>query len=458
MIKRRPKFTVIATAALLLFTVAGWASDLSSTARDVSPDGFNERGGRIRFALKQPAFSDATPDNPVFIYVSLSSGATLSQTLVDLDLPDQNRQNQPIYLPLYIRDDIPEFVHCTAPQDTLAVVRWVAGETGFWLRVQRATDTWIESWASPAPIEARSPVFFEVGTDVDQNSRTEDLYFENKANLPYPTRQVADGLGPAVSVMSCMDLRHAWIESTGYQANQRIYAQVAVHRVPADTVLRRETAPDSAQLANFPLGFTGEAIIGRSFDRLCSFHATVEPTTVCATPGSEPQAFTTSWVITDPTCRFQYQRSDRYHAAFDVDSGVGFAVYTDDQGNFADGASVSYRRNTVLLAADVFGGELFLTAFADRDQLFQVGETWYAREAQIYSGFRTDTYNLSLTAVLTDTTFTGPVACHLTVFNTDYALSGNQTPRGDQETFCGPYENKIGEQIAPVATIEICPQ
>lgn len=454
MIKRIQKTSVIAAWAIMLCSIAGSASDLNTTIRDMSPDGFNERGGLVAIALTEPAFIDATPENPVFLFVSLSSGATLAQTLVDLDLPDQNRQHQPIYLPLFIEADLPEFVQCVAPQDTLSVVRWVAGEAGFWLRVQRPMDTWVEAFFSPVPIDARNPAFFIVGRDAEQNTQTEDLYFENKANLPYPTRQVTGQLGPPTSVMNCMDLRNAWVESAGANPNHRIYAQITAHRVPADIVLRQEAAPDSAQLPKFPIGFRGEGIIGRPIASPCTFTAFIEPATVCATAGPAPQTITAEWEISNPIC--SYQRSDRYHAAFDADSGAGFAVSTDAQGNFADAEAVSYRRNTVLLAADVVGGDRFLTAFADRDQLFQVGDTWYAREAQIYSGFHSGTLNLSLTAVLTDNSFRGALNCQLSAFNTDYSASGNQTPRGDQETFCGPYERSMGSHLAPVATIEAC--
>jgi len=184
---------------------------LQSTLNDIDHRGHHQLVGSTTQHVAGNEFPGASPETPVFIRFTLDDNAKLSETLVDQNSNDPII-SKPIYLALeYIRDT--DF-RINAPPESVAIVRWVAGETEIWIAVQSDTSTWlINEQEETKPPDADNEVAFTFGisaiTSKSQNHFDQSNLLFN-TNNPEPA-----GDEDAVSTLLCLDMRESTLPTTG---------------------------------------------------------------------------------------------------------------------------------------------------------------------------------------------------------------------------------------------------
>ncbi len=182
--------------------------ELSTTIRDIAVDHNNQATGTINFSVDSDDFADVTPQDPAYLRLRLDKGATLADSRV---LPGPS--HQAIYLPLAIPDDAFHY-SVAAAADSLAVVRWVAGEHDLWLKISTPTSAWLRNLQTgelEAP-NADTPVSFTIGVSAGRSSADHRRrYTTGKANLAHQTLNGPRHL--AADTQLHVDLRLADLEA-----------------------------------------------------------------------------------------------------------------------------------------------------------------------------------------------------------------------------------------------------
>ena len=197
--------------------------ELTTSINDVFNRGSNELAGSITMRVNANDFNTASTLEPVFIRITLDHNATLSQTLVNLNSVN-GLINKPIYLAMRLNDPGPIF-GLQADRQTVSIVRWVAGESSFWVRVQSDSSTWISTLGgSPRPPEEELTVSWTLGISARLSFNTMATVLpvggQVKRNLPFNTRDVTTaGLAEdAVSTLICCDLTRSDLTTTGVES------------------------------------------------------------------------------------------------------------------------------------------------------------------------------------------------------------------------------------------------
>jgi hypothetical protein len=196
---------------LLLVAALGTCSlfgsvELDTSINDVFHRGSNELAGSITWTVNSDDFSIATTAAPVFIRVTPDHNAALAETLVFL--PGTGRVSDPIHLALKLDGGLGA-VSMVALPEAVSIVRWVEGESSFWIRVQQKSDCWlsVDGGGLVGPSEN-----LEVSWEVGVTARQSDLNHDSNgifANLPFNTRDPNANEGDfvdATSTLICVDL------------------------------------------------------------------------------------------------------------------------------------------------------------------------------------------------------------------------------------------------------------
>lgn len=139
--------------------------------------------GEISGFINRDAFPNASAQEPVYIRVELSLDNRLCETLVD--------PNDPLKPPIYLALATSSFggPSFQANPDALSIVRWIAGETAFWLAVKQPTTT----WESPDNAFPSSVYEWRIGLSGEDSAEVFQFPFqEGQANLPANTRDLTD--------------------------------------------------------------------------------------------------------------------------------------------------------------------------------------------------------------------------------------------------------------------------
>ena len=115
--------------------------DIETTLRDIYYRGTCERAGSMTFRVEGDDFFEPFQDKPCFIRVKLDKGARLCETLVDIRGP--GKPHRPLYLAMKVEGNGTRFLN--ASWDSVAIVRWRAGEDQIWLRIATSSSTWIKT-------------------------------------------------------------------------------------------------------------------------------------------------------------------------------------------------------------------------------------------------------------------------------------------------------------------------
>jgi hypothetical protein len=151
---------------------------ISAVTRDVSPNGTHERAGSLTMMLQDNVFPGIVPEVPVFIEVTLEQGAVLANTIVEPVV------DSPIYLALILQTDLPDLV-MHAPPDTMSIVRWMEGESSFWLKIKHGTEHWVhEADRGLSPAAGTYKVLWHIGVSgTESRALAETACSNGMANL-----------------------------------------------------------------------------------------------------------------------------------------------------------------------------------------------------------------------------------------------------------------------------------
>lgn len=143
----------------------------------VIPKNNNVQVGTLFFQLSADDFFAASVETPVYIEIAFGNSITLANTLAQgTNIALALRVNNSGYL--YETSALP----CSAQ-----IVRAIAGETSLWIRIQTASNTWLQN-TSTGFFEAPNPyhtIDFRLGiTGPDSKTFFNDHYLVGEANMP----------------------------------------------------------------------------------------------------------------------------------------------------------------------------------------------------------------------------------------------------------------------------------
>jgi hypothetical protein len=208
----------LAVLALAIFAAPLFADvELSTSISDVFHQGTNELAGSITMRVNDDDFNDASTSTPVYIRLRLDNRGRLAETLVDQNYVDTSAAivhadlipvTEPIFLAMQLNTGPFSSQILTAPSETVSVVRWVAGESELWIRVQSSSETWIEDNGIPLPPDQNITVSWTIGISARASSDKLDGVNAARINLPFNTRDVltTGDDEDAVSTLLCVDL------------------------------------------------------------------------------------------------------------------------------------------------------------------------------------------------------------------------------------------------------------
>lgn len=210
----------LALLAMALFTAPLFADiELSTSINDVFHRGTNELAGSITMRVQDNDFSSASTTEPVFIRVTLDHQAELANTLVDLN--GSGLTDDPIYLAMKLNADPGAQLALAADSQSVSIVRWVEGESAFWIRVQTASDEWIQlnngNFVTP---QENLTVSWTLGISARRSSEDLDNIAADRKNLPFNTRDPFT-IGEdedATSTLICVDLSGSDLTTTGVES------------------------------------------------------------------------------------------------------------------------------------------------------------------------------------------------------------------------------------------------
>ena len=159
---------------------------LSSVPKEIDPAGNCESTGDMSFTVGGDLFPLASPLNPVYLKIELAADSRLCETLVAPGV------SQPVYLALSLESQ-QSGATLAAPAETVSIVRWVAGESAFWLKVQHPTRTWIQD-QNLGPPRIDETVKFSLGIEGSASwALNQERFARGEANLPANSRFLDPG-------------------------------------------------------------------------------------------------------------------------------------------------------------------------------------------------------------------------------------------------------------------------
>jgi hypothetical protein len=234
---------VLGILALSAIATMTWANvDLRTNIQDLYYRGSCEEAGAVTMSVNGDDFATASTVDPVFIRIRLDHNAKLCGSLVGNDgsltynaaHDEWDYDNTLLYSPIYLAMRLEGGrVYPDGSTDTLAaheesvsIVRWLAGEGELWLRVQSSSANWIFDNSDPlnpgntvSPSVVRGTVAWTFGTTA-RRTHTENLplFMNDLANLPGNTRTPAWILDPAdtvpaITTLFCVDMTESNLQA-----------------------------------------------------------------------------------------------------------------------------------------------------------------------------------------------------------------------------------------------------
>jgi len=182
--------------------------ELFTTTNDIHYEGASEQAGSLTMTINADDFADASLETPIFIRVTLSNHSVLARDLVNSQASFW-RFRDPLFLALSLESDVVPGTTLQAPADTVCIVRWVAGEQAFWIRVQRSSTTWVGSPSGSSLAKANPGVSWTLGISARDSFNRQSQFDETAVNLPFNSRNLsamAEDLDDAVSSLLTLNL------------------------------------------------------------------------------------------------------------------------------------------------------------------------------------------------------------------------------------------------------------
>ncbi len=341
--------------------------------------------GYIQGLIAGDVFADADADNPIFIRIQLTQGVRLAETLVDIDLPAEQRVHQPIYLPLVLSGRVNDLSIGAAP-DTLAIVRWVAGEDQIWLSISQTSSNWIQldETLTFAPSEALA-VYFWLGSSAPATwAHLAPLYVAGAANLPAATTNPGQpDQAHAVSTLLCGDLFTSALVENGPLARQATFFATTFFQASEGVTSAASPAAIDVGRNLFPEDDTPPLSLQRHLARPsnCALDATLlmRPTVpICDSRLQEA----TSRIRLSATCNAGSEGLQRVRIRF-LDQSVGFNIARDPNNQPLSAEHLTGVTDSFLLAPDALAGNGITQAWCHAADIHEFDQGALSESANI---------------------------------------------------------------------------
>ncbi len=171
-----------------LVTLGHAGIDLRANIKDVFYRGVDQQLGAVTLNVRGNDLLTASQAQPEYLRIRLELGASLQETLVDVE--GSIAGNMPIYLAARLEGVSTDHRIVLNPE-SVSIIRWIAGESDIWVRVSQPTETWIEhipsaTFLAPAP---GLGVSFTLGISASQSwFISRPLYLQETANMQANSR------------------------------------------------------------------------------------------------------------------------------------------------------------------------------------------------------------------------------------------------------------------------------
>jgi len=193
--------------------------EVNTSIEDVDHRGRFERAGSITFTINDDDFVHASPEAPIYFRITPDHDSRLAATLVDQSQPSYARIARPIFLAMTLIDPTGDATLVAAPE-TISIVRMVAGERAFWIRIATSSSTWIERNGETFDPNEDYKVAFTIGIDEDQTVAVMEEVDATDRNLPFNT-SVLETQGDIIDASNtaiCLDLTNSSLDTTGIES------------------------------------------------------------------------------------------------------------------------------------------------------------------------------------------------------------------------------------------------
>jgi hypothetical protein len=357
MLKRTWSLLALAAMGSMVFATV----DLRTNIQDIYYRGTCEEAGSITMSVRGDDFFEASTDTPVFIRIRLDKGGKLCQTLVDRN--SATTTNVPIFLAMRYEGSSNNFIVSALPR-TVSLIRWRKGEDQIWLRVQLATQYWLQNITSgllQAP-DSNNRVAFTFGQTA-RNTWTTNTgrYATGQANLPANTTHPEEIIAVAaieehwaVTTLICVDVSSSILEAMP-AINSRLNFDTISYSGCSDTVeplvcgagqtrgVFTASAPSGIVLGDQTLAnFSGDDAIARGNPISCSM-TIAKPAPVyaplCLVPGTGQNPVDDDTICMTNTIRLNVKCTYGWNGGSSIivstanGASYGFPVSLDNAGN-----------------------------------------------------------------------------------------------------------------------------
>jgi hypothetical protein len=432
--------------------------ELSTSINDVFHRGSNELAGSITMNVNEDDFNDASTEEPIFVRVTLDHQARLARTLVNLASTD-GAINDPIYLAMQINQSNGA-IGCSADRETTSIVRWVAGESAFWIRVQTPTSTWIDLVATPGdPVPPREGLTVSWTVGVSARKSRDDNDF--RSNLPFNTREPATAGDDedASSTLICVNLSGSTLTTDGVESLLN-YDPIAFN-YRAEIGLGQYSGQSGDDTG---INFTNDFAIARGKDRSCETlvvgKPAAPPTSLCVSQAGTNQNID-GFIVACNTIEFSIDcESGGLYLDTDLLAGAYVTLSTGGRGTYgfpATGGAYFYavESNDVVLGG-VYEEDTDTEFTSHSEDFYRSVDLVWNSTTKSLDGYRFGVeacvwYFYSDGPVKVDLDWSITLVNHEGEFDTDDTLtnttSGGDFDGADQHRRCPPSEYQVGSGI-----------
>ena len=388
----------LAVAVLTLFCPAFAGIEIGTQTPSLYADNPHNTASSLTLTVTGDDFAGASAEQPIYLRIELGQGAVLQHTLVDIEDPDNGRVHEPIFLPMrLVRGFTGDRIG--APPETLAIVRWIAGEDAIWLRIQSSSSAWIAYDGGTDAPSSLGPIAFDLGLPASTHWLVNETYLANsRANLQAPFRDIqATGESESFSTLICLDLQGGSLAADpAPTSDTRQTVEILPYDHQTTGITSGASEGDITLGALLSIDITGSMSVGRLRHATSAGSVGTSDANGTSTETCPENQDLDGLVSIDAqanltfagSAAWGFHRDSRLLARVPENAVYGFRVLLDDQDQPVDGASVSGRAGTVLLASSAFASNADTSqAFAPADALFDIQGVPFSRSAELrYQG------------------------------------------------------------------------
>lgn len=349
----------------LLTTLSATASvELNTSINDLAHRGSHELTGSITFLVDDDDFHEASEIEPIFIRITTDHNSYLAHTLVEQNSSDTLLQ-QPVYLAMSLNSADPNATIVADPA-SVSIVRWVAGESSIWLRVQTSSDDWISSGGMTLGPSVEHEVKWTIGVNARLSDERNSQILGHPSNLPFNTRDITaveNEFAKATSTLICSNLSESNLAADG-TSESLLQFDIIAYDENADVgsgIYSGNAGNDTG------INFTNDFVIARGKERFCETIDQTISDPVAMTVENLPNEMTSasaSWQLSlfcDNTVNFLDQDLvEGSYLDLRVDDGVSYGIgeasitglptHTEYEDPFQVNGQTLYRRARIVFA------------------------------------------------------------------------------------------------------------